>query len=298
MAVDREPLSVGLRRDEKSVGQPGRVPPGPIHHVTLGCRNIEAASLFYETVLGYQRCDGPKGPGTPEFIDLRCPDDTLGALHLVPVSARVPAAEPHSRRGWSTLEFVVSDCAAMAQKIGALPEVVVISSRRKAGQGGNLEVFHILGPDGVVLYLTQILPADRPYDLPSPPEGLVGRLFIAVWSTPLLESDRLWFEANLSVRRISDRTARLSAVSWARGCDPSTDHGYRISSLYTGGGSLIEVDQLEWLDPGFRGAPRFLPGIQSVSFQPNVTDSVSPADFGAPARQLTITTSREILWTA
>jgi len=244
----------------------GPIALGRLHHATVVCRDLQRSIDFYRTVLGYVdvETDRLAIAGDGGGVMLGSPGAASGFVRLVPrpdATARHPLTAP----GWSTLELIVADVDAVAEHVAGLGDVTVVTPPSRAGATGQLGVYHVLGPDGEIVYLTEILARHDRYELPPTPAVLVGPVFIGVWATSSLETDRAWFEERFAVTRVSDRKARLRAVNWAR--RRPADDEYRISSLHTGDQSLIEIDDVDGLvAPGAAASEPTLSGISSITF--------------------------------
>ena len=249
----------------------GRCRLGQLHHATIVCADLEWSSEFYRSLLGYVDVDANVGGSVPcassgAHVTLGCPGETSGFVRLVG-QPDTRARPPLTQRGWSTLEFIVADVEAVADHVTRLGDVTVITPPSRAGATGQLGVFHVIGPDGEILYLTQVLVRHDRYELPPTPTTLVGPLFIGVWATSSLDGDRRWFEQSFAVTRVSDRLARLRAVNWVRGRPANAE--YRISSLDTGARTLIEIDEVDDLAPAsVAGRGPALAGVSAITFSP------------------------------
>lgn len=220
---------------------------GPIEYATSLCRDLSRSVAAYRALLGYHADDGHRCAGTRCRL-LLPPQASCGGIHLVE-RPDVDPARPWQVAGGAALEIVVRDADAVADHAATVDDFEIIGGPRPAGATGRLRVVHVRGPDREILYLTRIMPADRPHLLPARPRSLVGRLYSTVLAVADIEQVRDRLRERLGGRPISDRPAALATARLVRG-DPA-DRSYRISSMSIGGGALLELDEI----PGVRPAP-------------------------------------------
>lgn len=221
---------------------------GPFGYATSICRDLDRSARAYQQLLGYQ----PTGENTrhtacPGRCDLLLPPDrTVGGVHLVE-RREAGTAAPWRVPGGAALEIVVRDADTVASHAETVDGFVVVGGPRPAGANRRLRVVHVRGPDGEVLYLTRILPADRPHILPARPRALVGRVYALVLAVGDLDRAQARLRDMLTGSTISDRRAALATSALVRG-DPDGS-SYRISSTSIAGGGIVELDEMPDLGP-------------------------------------------------
>ncbi len=215
---------------------------GPYAYVTSVCRDLARSDHAYRSLLGWWADDGHTCPGRRCRL-LLPPGSTTGGIHLVEEPDAAPA-RPWRVAGGAALEIVTADADAVAVHARTVDGFEIVAGPRPAGATGRLRVTHVRGPDGEVLYLTRILPADRRHVLPARPRTLVGRLYVAVVAVADIDAVRDRLATQLVGTVLSDRRAALTTAALVRGDRPPPADGYRISSVGVGGGALVELDQM------------------------------------------------------
>lgn len=242
---------------------------GPISGVTVVTAHIEAAVRRYTHGLGWHEVadrsviegstaerwgwPGLKGRLTAE-VGSGVPDRATIRLVSVP---EVEPIVPLRTWGWSAIELSVPDvCRAVgrAQDAGfrLLQAPAALSG---AGTGGHrgagtgvgeggpttlpLVAAQLAGPDGDVVYLTQVLGEVPGFELPAPSES--AEIFICVFAARDLPAAREVLESRFAVRRASDREVAVKVINARFGLSAQTMH--RISSIQLAGRNAIEFDQ-------------------------------------------------------
>lgn len=227
---------------------------GPILGATAIVADLDTAAEALGRALGWSRSGPSLLPaetahrwGAPALAGaasavLHPPSGSGGWLRLVhQAGPRTPPPQPLRHSGWAALELLVRD---VDEAMTASEETGfrVLGRPRRLGDGGKLPLTagQVVGPDGIVLYLTQVLGDTPNFELPAP-SGAIDGIFIAVLSALDLEESRAVLESALSVRRASDRRSPIAVVNSTLGLPPDTLH--RLSTLQLSGSHLIEVDQ-------------------------------------------------------
>lgn len=223
-------------------------PWGPFAYATSICRDLATSAPAYQQLLGYRASNDHRPCPNSRCLLLFPPHESIGGIHLLErISAA--AARPWQVSGGAALEIVIRDADDVAAHAAAVVGFDVIGGPRPAGRNRRLRVVHVRGPDGEVLYLTRILPAERPHRLPDRPQGLIGRVYSTVIAVADIDHVRDRLMRRLGGNLISDRRAALATAALVRG-DP-TGCEYRLSSMSIAGGSIVELDEI----PGVAPAP-------------------------------------------
>lgn len=239
----------------RSAGHRGPVRAGPILGATIVVGDLDPACSGLAGALGWpaptegsalsaaeaRRWGAPALTGA-RTRTLHPPSGQGGWIRAVLGAPRAPVPVPLATVGWRALELMVRDVdTAMERAAGQ--GFRVLGRPRRLGNAGALPLVagQVMGPDGVVLYLTQILKTLPGFDLPRP-RGDVDGVFLAVLGASDLERTRAFLEARIAVERASDRSAPVKVVNEVLGLPPTTPH--RLSSLQLDGSHLVEVDQV------------------------------------------------------
>jgi len=173
--------------------------------------------------------------------------------------------------GWTALEICVNDVhkyVEQAARAGfkVLNEAIPLSGTEKPLP---LIAAQLAGPNGEVVYITQILSEVPNFELPDVSKES-GSIFICVLGASELEKSREVLETNFELRRASDRQVAIKVIN--RVFEKPLDTLHRLSSLQLAGRNAIEIDQLpaeasqREIDPGF-----LTPGISMVTVRGGVS---------------------------
>ncbi len=177
----------------------------------------------------------------------------------------ITKTQPLRTFGWTALEICVDDVFAYTDRAIAagfelLNEPVALSG---TGQPLPLIAAQLAGPNGEVVYITQILSEVPNFELPDV-NTESGSIFICVLGASDLEKSRAVLESNFQLRRASDREVAIKVLNRVYGKDLATLH--RLSSLQLNGRNAIEIDQLPILaSTREKQAGQLVPGIAMVS---------------------------------
>lgn len=240
-----------MEKGKARVSRPSVRPLGPILAATIATTDLGRAVAAYGAGLGFRPvADGTvpaalaRAWGAADLAGARwsllAPDGQAspGALRLVTVPGPRRDARPLSSLGWAAAELSVADPDSLIPDLEGAG-FRVLGPCRPLGSNPAIRAMQVAGPDGEVLYLTDIRAYDGALDLYRA-ERPVDRCFIAVLAAPDLDAARGWYEARFSVDRVSDRQVPVPVLTsaWGQG----SDQAVRISSLQLAGGCLIETD--------------------------------------------------------
>jgi len=222
---------------------------GPILHATIACRDLDRSLAAYRSLLGWPICDAGAISGAvagfwrcPDLAGARWamlgPDETaLGCIRLVEIGAASPPV-PLTTTGWAAAELSCADLDGLAAT-APMAGFRVLGAPAPLGSNPAIRAMQLAGPDGEVLYLTDIRSYDGALDLYRAGRA-ADRVFIAVLASTDLEAARGFYENRYAAPRISDCEVAVPVLRAAQGLGGSATH--RISSLQLAGSCLIECD--------------------------------------------------------
>lgn len=225
---------------------------------TVVVPSLKASIEAYQNYLGYvQREEGQlaaaycEALGVPALADapyvvLGSADGNPGALRFIEDKVAFEGVElpaPLASYGWSALEITVADADGLCNELArsafthhAGPADLVF----QPGPPGQ-RAFQAVGPDGEMLYLTQILRQNPHYQLPVPgPRSAVGRLFIMVLAANDYAQTLHFYSEILGMPKTIEVSLPLKLVNRAFGLDPATPH--RLATVQTTADTMIEID--------------------------------------------------------
>lgn len=143
--------------------------------------------------------------------------------------------------GWMAQEILVEDVDTLAASLEVKDSPFeLLRPPRDLDMSSLIRACQVRGPDGEILYLTQVNGEVPDAQLPQGAQG-VDHLFIAVLSTPDSEKSLREYE-QLSGNRGVRFDTRISVVNQHRGWDLERKHP--IATIQLAGRSLIEIDGL------------------------------------------------------
>ncbi|MEQ9815585.1 MAG: hypothetical protein RLO50_22625 [Azospirillaceae bacterium] len=245
---------------------------GPILFATIACRDLDRSLAAYRSLLGWPICCDGTISGT--LADLwRCPalagarwallapgETVTGGIRFIEVGAAPPPA-PLTTTGWAAAELSCDDLDGL---VAAAPKAGfrVLGAPAPLGSNPAIRAMQLAGPDGEVLYLTDIRAYAGTLDLYRAGRT-ADRVFIAVLAATDIEAARGFYEDRYAAPRISDREVAVPVLRTAHGLADSVLQ--RISSLQLAGSCLIECDGYPAAAPP-RGMARGLPlGVAMIT---------------------------------
>jgi catechol 2,3-dioxygenase-like lactoylglutathione lyase family enzyme len=250
---------------------------------TLTVRDVEASAARYRDWMDYAVVE--RGVVDPDLAASWAAPAAAGRAFAVcrPASGAevfirfVQADPPADYRplrtfGWSAMEICVSDTLAVERRLRASPFEVIGPPRALDGMP---EIFpmQVRGPDGEIVYLTQIRGQPAGTRLPVA-QSLIDRLFIMVLASSDLERTRRWFAEGLGLVAHGEVSLRYTMLSKA--FDLPADTRHRIATGGHGIDTFLEFDQYPAAATARPGAPDQLPpGVAMVTLDHPGLESLS-----------------------
>lgn len=169
--------------------------------------------------------------------------------------------DPFKYSGWFSLEISVADVKQLRSSLDETLFTVI-------GEPANLDVsddilaMQVIGPAGEVLYLTEVKAPVPPFELPFA-RCPVDRLFIPVMLTGDRNSTAALYE-QLNGHAGLKFDTKITVINRARGFD--IEHRHPVCALQLAGSNLIEIDQLDRLQPKLANDGVLPTGIAAISF--------------------------------
>ncbi|MEM0952816.1 MAG: hypothetical protein AAGI24_01645 [Pseudomonadota bacterium] len=225
---------------------PTLIPLGPSLTGTIVVPDLDASIVAYTSFLSAEVLES--GPVTSTQAQLwgkprleGCTLTTLASptghpwLRLLGIPGQ-RQAQPFRELGWMALEVLVEDVVGLAERCRDAPFNVV---RSPTGDNAVLGM-QVTGPAGEVLYLTQILESQPPFDI-APARAVVDRLMAPV-SACLRRDEGLSVYNKLGATGHWTFDTTLGSVNRAHGLDASLKHP--CATVKLAGHSMVEINQL------------------------------------------------------
>ena len=251
---------------------------GPVLGATVLVRDAEAAARTYETYLGYVRdSDGtvsndlaaawaaPKMAGR-RHVWMRPESGEPGWLRFV--EGEAPSSyRPLASTGWSAIEIVVENTPELAKRLKAPGSpFTVIGEPRPLGSYPDIVAMQVIGPDGEVLYLTNVPNGGGKHDIPSA-RCFVDRIFIVVLAVPDFAANLADYKARFGLTQVSDHARGINFQGPTWGMDMPDFARLKMATLQLAGKSVIQVDQYTAAAPPRPATPGQLPaGFAMTTF--------------------------------
>jgi hypothetical protein len=152
----------------------------------------------------------------------------------------VPGYRPMRSVGWAALELCVQDVRAVHAALADSPFDIIGPPADNPGLP-SIHPMQMQGPDGEVVYLTQILQGGEGSGLPTA-RSRVDALFIAVLASPDLPAVAAWFETHVGLRTATPVAIPYRMLARAFALPPGQLHTITTASDDTGE-ICIELDQ-------------------------------------------------------
>lgn len=224
--------------------------------------------------------DAPDCAGRPQVV-LQAASGAPSFIRLVQASA-VASYRPLRTWGWAAIELCVQDVQAVHERLRQSPFEVIGPPRPVAGLP-TIHPMQVQGPDGDVVYLTQILQGGPGSGLPTA-RAPIDSLFIAVAGCADLQTSARWFGEQLGVAIAPEVEIPYRMLARAFDLPPTQLH--RLTTASQDGEICLELDQY----PAAAGPRDVLvgelpPGIGLCSFALPSLDRVPGPWLAAPAVQ-------------
>ncbi len=269
---------------------------GPILAATLVTADIDKAERTYRAGLGLTVIESGRIPdeiatawGAPDltgarWIGLASSDEGLGGLRLVDVPDPPPDALPLASLGWGATEISVIDVDGRAAKMSKAG-FRVISPPRPLGSNPQIRAAQFAGPDGEVIYVTDVRAYEGPFEVRRAERPVEG-CFIAVLATADLEAARHFYEAGYGTRRVTDRPVVVPALTKQLGL--AEGEMVRISSQQLAGNCLLEIDAYPVGTPARPRASGLPAGVAMMTFAGPAKGPAGPAEWPYRGRALEV----------
>ena len=146
---------------------------------------------------------------------------------------------PLRTHGWAAIEVNNQDTLAVAERMEASPFEIIGPPKEIPGLDA-IFAMQVRGPDGEIVYLTQIRGDMADYDLPRA-QSLIDRLFILVLACSDMEATGRWAEEALGFQKGRSMEIPYTMISKAFGQPVDTLHA--LATLKDGRDVALEIDQ-------------------------------------------------------
>ena len=217
---------------------------------TLTVADIAAASANYERHFDYARVeegvvpeelaaswDAPASAGR-RFVVMQPASGADIYLRLVEQPPH-PDYLPLRSYGWAAIEICVEDVLAANERMLRSPFEIIGPPREIDGLPA-IYPMQVRGPDGEIVYLTQIRDDLPAYDLPRA-AAPIDRLFILVMGCSDMDASNAWMKRHAGVEMGRDMEIVYTMLAKAYGTP--MDELHRISTMIHGRDVFLELDQ-------------------------------------------------------
>jgi hypothetical protein len=153
--------------------------------------------------------------------------------------ARPADVRPMRSHGWAALELCVQDVLSVHARLATSPFTIIGPPRALDGAPA-IWPMQVLGPDGEMLFLTEIR-NDSPHERLPRAAVPVDELFIAVLACADLAASRAWFETRLALSGAPDLELAYTSLSKAFGLPATQRH--KIAVLTHETDAFLQLDQ-------------------------------------------------------
>lgn len=182
-----------------------------------------------------------------------------------------PDYTPLRSYGWNCIEICVEDVLATNARMEASPFEIIGPPREIDGLPA-IYPMQVKGPDGEIVYLTQIRDDLPAYDLPRA-AAPIDKLFIFVMGCSDLDASMTWMEKHIGVQKGRDMEIVYTMLAGAYGTPMEELH--RIATMIDGRDVFLEMDQYPdnavvrqrhegMLPPGFAVATLWTPNLDAL----------------------------------
>jgi len=172
---------------------------------------------------------------------------------------------PFQHYGWLSLEINVEDVDALYPHLIDSPFEII-------GKPANLDVsddiraMQCVGPDGEVLYLTEVKAPVPPFELPTT-RCVVDRLFIPVAMVQERAEALAVYERFEQTKGLQFDT-KITVINHALGLP--TEHKHPVATVQLAGNNLVELDEIPGLADNPSANKQLATGIYMISFEVDV----------------------------
>ncbi|MEL7538634.1 MAG: VOC family protein [Pseudomonadota bacterium] len=170
-----------------------------------------------------------------------------------------PEYVPLRSYGWAAIELCVTDVLAANERVLDAPDFEIIGPPREIDGLPAIYPMQMQGPDGEIVYLTQIRDDLPAFDLPRA-QSLIDHLFILVMACSDLPASLKWMERYTGMN-IGRESMEIVYTMLANAFDLPHEQLHTIATMVHGRDVFLELDQYPpaavarprhdgWLPPG------------------------------------------------
>lgn len=150
-----------------------------------------------------------------------------------------PDYKPLRSYGWAAIEICVEDVLAVAKRMDDSPFEIIGPPREIEGLPA-IHPMQVKGPDGEIVYFTEIRDDLPDYDLPRA-ASFIDKLFILVMASSNLDASLDWMEKHIGLTKGRDMEIVYTMIANAFGTP--MDELHRICTLLHARDVFLELDQ-------------------------------------------------------
>lgn len=261
---------------------------------TLSVADLDAAVGLYSQWLDYEPVErglveadlaaswGAKGSAGRAYAVLRPASGVDAYLRLIE-DAPVADYRPLRTFGWAAIEISCQDVTAVAERMARSPFEIVGPPKSIEGLPPIIRPMQVQGPDGEIVYLTEIRPAAQAAGLPMP-QAFIDRLFILVMACSDMTASSRWFTERLKLTLGAPTPIVYSMINKAFDLPADTRHVFAM------GGHEAEVFiEFDQYPPGATPRPgdadRLAPGVALCTLKHPAFDTIDAPWITPPVRR-------------
>ncbi len=203
-------------------------------------------------------------------------------VYLRFVEGETPAAyRPLRTYGWAAIEICVQDVLAVNERMERSP-FEIIGPPREIPDLTAIFPMQVKGPDGEIVYLTEIRNDLPEYDLPRA-ASLIDKLFICVLASSDMRASLNWFEKAIGLSPGRDMAIEYTMLAAA--FDTPKEQLYTIATMTHGRDVFLELDQYpDAATPRPKAQGALPPGVSMLTLKHPAFDTVK-GDWITPPRR-------------
>lgn len=184
-----------------------------------------------------QSWDAPKTAGHPYCVL----QPTSGAAVYIRLIEQptVTSYVPLRSYGWAAIEICNQDTLTVNARMERSPFEIIGPPKELDGMPAIFPM-QVKGPDGEIVYLTEIRDNLPAYDLPRA-ESLIDKLFILVMACSDMEASGTWLETHLLIEKGRSMEIIYSMINKAFALPADTKHA--LATLKHGRDVFLEIDE-------------------------------------------------------